>query len=577
MNWKKGYAAREEHSQQSGQKGRLLLAIFVVLVVVMFVPLGVTGGEVHILFDETRLHKRSEGSYTAGEGYSYAIEETASYGASTFANLLQELGYAVDALTAKPITSYALNEVDLLIILNPEYTPIYTTSEIKAIHSFVENGGGLFLAGTGWRGSESPSGGPESIARAFGLSFKDNGQLCDPTDHRGSLTHVIQIKTMRDHRITKNVSGYYGQGTYLDEVDQAFVLAESDPDSWFDRYGSYDWGDKERQTSEENGPFPVLAAMGYGTGRIVISGSTSLVMNSWIDDLDAERLALNIVEWLAYGDANQSPIADFTWELVSGNEVRFDASTSHDPDGHIVSYKWDFNNDGLWDRVSSTPVITHTFPHRLACRTELMVVDDQGQTDTIVRTPYLPAAAPTAKFAWEGLSPEGARLLVNLKTGDRIHFDASASSDPDGQIVKYEWDWDSDGAWDKESTNPVIEHSLVEAGTHQVTLRVTDNNGLTDQSTQAVVIERGDIIQTDFTFRVLNKSLHQIQFDASASIDTMGEIVRYEWDWNNDDSYDTAVEVPTIMNRFPEAGPYQVTLTIVDDKGNRASCTKEVP
>jgi PKD repeat protein len=315
-----------------------------------------------------------------------------------------------------------------------------------------------------------------------------------------------------------------------------------------------------------------LPSSAIGKTRITIVGKTTSTVNNGQDPAARAWIVVGLS-----GYVNQSPIADFTWELTTGNEVRFDASTSHDPDGHIVSYKWDFDNDGSWDHVSSNPVITHTFPHRLACRTELMVVDDQGQTGTIVRTPYLPPISPTASFTWEGLSPEGSRLLVKPKAGDRIRFAASASSDPDGQIVKYEWDWDSDGEWDKETLYPTIEHSFIEAGTYQVTLRVTDNDGLTGQSTQAVVIERGDIIQADFTFRVLNKALHQIQFDASASTDTMGTIVRYEWDWNNDGSYDTAVEVPTIMNRFPEAGPYQITLTIVDDQENRASCTKEVP
>ncbi|RLB34097.1 MAG: hypothetical protein DRH12_17735, partial [Deltaproteobacteria bacterium] len=358
------------------------------------------------------------------------------------------------------------------------------------------------------------------------------------------MTHVVQIRTMHDHRITKGISAYYFHGTYLDELDHAFVLAESDPDSWFDRYGSDDWGDKERQTSEENGPFAVLAAMGYGAGRIVVSGANLFMMNDWIDDLDAERLALNIVEWLAYGYVNQSPIADFTWELVSGNEVRFDASTSHDPDGHIVSYRWDFDSDGSWDHVSSDPATTHTFSHRFACRTVLMVADDKGQTDTIVKTPYLPPISPTASFTWEGFSLEGARLLVKPKAGDRIRFDASASTDPDGQIVKYEWDWNSDGTWDKENTNPVTEHSFMEAGTYQVTLRVTDNDGLTDKTSQTIGIEHKDLIQANFTFQVVDEALHKIHLDASASIDTMGKIIRYEWDWDGDGIYDTAVQTP---------------------------------
>jgi len=135
---------------------RRLLVLCSLFAFIAFLSAPIVAVPVHILFDETGLYKRSKDSYTEGEGYEYAIEETAWYGASTFANLLQEQGYTVDPLTAKPITSGVLNEVDLLIILGPTISQSYTTSEIEAIRAFVENGGGLFLASSAWGGPESP-------------------------------------------------------------------------------------------------------------------------------------------------------------------------------------------------------------------------------------------------------------------------------------------------------------------------------------------------------------------------------------------------------------------------------------
>ena len=109
-----------------------------------------------------------------------------------------------------------------------------------------------------------------------------------------------------------------------------------------------------------------------------------------------------------------------------------------------------------------------------------------------------------------------------------------------------------------------------------MTLRVTDNDGLTDKTSQTIGIEHKDLIQANFTFQVVDETLHKIHLDASSSIDTMGEIVRYEWDWDGDGVYDTAVQAPEMIHRFEEDGPYQVILTIVDDQGNRATCTREV-
>jgi PKD repeat protein len=190
--------------------------------------------------------------------------------------------------------------------------------------------------------------------------------------------------------------------------------------------------------------------------------------------------------------------------------------------------------------------------------------------------PVIPNQPPIANVTYAVLSAEGTKVLITPRAGDRIQFDASASYDPDGEIVNYEWDWNSDGEWDKETTDPVTEHSFMEAGTHQVTLRVTDNDGLADETTKTIVVEHKDLIQAEFTFHVVDGALHKIHLDATASIDTMGTIVRYEWDWDGDGIYDTAVQTPEMIHRFEGEGPYQVILTIVDDQGNMASCTKEV-
>ena len=63
----------------------------------------------------------------------------------------------------------------------------------------------------------------------------------------------------------------------------------------------------------------------------------------------------------------------------------------------------------------------------------------------------------------------------------------SLSYDPDGYIISYSWDF-GDGS--KETTaNPAITHTYAEPGTYNVTLTVTDNNGLSSTTSAAVVVE----------------------------------------------------------------------------------------
>jgi parallel beta-helix repeat protein len=67
-----------------------------------------------------------------------------------------------------------------------------------------------------------------------------------------------------------------------------------------------------------------------------------------------------------------------------------------------------------------------------------------------------------------------------------------------------------------------------------------------------------------------------IFFDASKSIDYDGNIILYEWDWDNDGIYDESYATPTATHTFEEIGYYPVTLRVKDDDTLRDSKTKTV-
>lgn len=74
------------------------------------------------------------------------------------------------------------------------------------------------------------------------------------------------------------------------------------------------------------------------------------------------------------------------------------------------------------------------------------------------------------------------------ETGQTILFDASGSYEPDGEIVLYEWDWDSDGIYDESTTEPTIEHTWHVEFSDTVRMRITGNNGLSNISTAEVTV-----------------------------------------------------------------------------------------
>lgn len=60
--------------------------------------------------------------------------------------------------------------------------------------------------------------------------------------------------------------------------------------------------------------------------------------------------------------------------------------------------------------------------------------------------------------------------------GVPITFDGSGSSDSNGHIVSYEWDFDGDGTYDQTTTTPTVEHVYHTEFAGTVRLRVTDDD-----------------------------------------------------------------------------------------------------
>ncbi len=86
--------------------------------------------------------------------------------------------------------------------------------------------------------------------------------------------------------------------------------------------------------------------------------------------------------------------------------------------------------------------------------------------------------APTACFTFSPTNP-----IVNQP----VTFDASCSTDPDGRIVRYDWDFDSDGRVDAQGVRTTF--AFPQARTYTVLLRVTDDQGLTGSTSQSVTVQ----------------------------------------------------------------------------------------
>jgi PKD repeat protein len=96
-------------------------------------------------------------------------------------------------------------------------------------------------------------------------------------------------------------------------------------------------------------------------------------------------------------------------------------------------------------------------------------------------------------------------LFTVVTDGLTAHFDASGSSDPDGDIVSYDWDF-GDGTT---GSGVMVSHSYALPGTYTVWLLVTDNEGATDSISQNVTVTSDSAIilsVTGYKVRGLQKA-----------------------------------------------------------------------
>jgi PKD repeat protein len=162
---------------------------------------------------------------------------------------------------------------------------------------------------------------------------------------------------------------------------------------------------------------------------------------------------------------NTPPTASFTVKCM-GLQCAVDGRGSTDPDGSITSWTWSFGDGGTATGATAT--------HQYAAGTfdiTLTVTDNRGATSSTTQSVSTENALPTARFTVN--CPE---LTCAV--------DGSTSSDPDGTIDAYAWDF-GDGGTDVGAS---ATHTFGDSGSQTISLTVTDNAGATATSTQTVVL-----------------------------------------------------------------------------------------
>ncbi|HEV2296849.1 MAG TPA: PKD domain-containing protein [Tepidisphaeraceae bacterium] len=212
-----------------------------------------------------------------------------------------------------------------------------------------------------------------------------------------------------------------------------------------------------------------------GEGRLIVAGNVSAATGNF--DFGVLRLenALNIRPVAHAGD---------TYLVNAGNTIILDGSGSTDIDGSIVAYEWDFDYDGSTFDVDATGVTTVYAAGAAGTRTvALRVTDNHGATSTIATALVTINAPPTA-------NPGGTYTVV---AGSSVDLSGSGSSDVDGWIIAWEWDFNYDGSsFTADAVGAAVSFiAPVDSGgtTRTIALRCIDNHGATHLAITTITID----------------------------------------------------------------------------------------
>jgi PKD repeat protein len=200
-----------------------------------------------------------------------------------------------------------------------------------------------------------------------------------------------------------------------------------------------------------------------------------------------------------------------------------------------------------------------------------------GGVDEVAVYPTVLSAGQVANHFSLGSTGEAINVpptaeLTATASGLAVAADASGSTDTDGSIAAYAWDF-GDGTTDS-GTEAVVSHTYAAAGTYTVTLAVTDDDGATAEMTRTVEVAAPPANEIPVAAFTATASDLTAELDATASADADGDLASYVWDFG-DGATDSGTEA-VVSHTYPAAGTYTVTLTVTDDDGAVATATERV-
>jgi len=221
---------------------------------------------------------------------------------------------------------------------------------------------------------------------------------------------------------------------------------------------------------------PLFAAVTAGEYTL------TLIVNDGIADSAPDQVKITVEEGVPEpsGALNIPPGADAGPDqtVEVGTTVTLDGSGSSDADGDVLSYRWTAPS-GI--ALSSTTAIKPRFTATKVGRYTFTLVVNDGTIDSVSDQVKI----TVEKSNTRPIANAGPDQIVEV--GSMVQLDGSGSSDPDGDVLTYQWT----APWgDTTEKKPLF--SATKAGTYILTLLV--NDGTIDSAPDQVEVRVIEVV-----------------------------------------------------------------------------------
>ncbi len=262
---------------------------------------------------------------------------------------------------------------------------------------------------------------------------------------------------------------------------------------------------------------------------------------------------------------------DFTWspeEPEVGQPVTFTPDEDiTDPEGDIdeAQFHWDFG-DGEETTTTGPQEVQHTYTAADTYEVTLTVTGDIGISAQRSHDVTVIAMDLTVDFSWTPEQPVA---------GEEITFTAEVNNDPTEPIT-YAWDF-GDETEVQETQEPTIPYTYNQPGEYQVTLEVTDDEGLTGTVTQTVTV--GEAQVPELGAISVDPAVPEVTEDVTFTVPTEvpeGAEPATEWEWKFGDGNEATTNENTASHTYQAAGQYTVEVRARNEAGWSQTRTKDI-